>query len=76
MSTFTAETASPTLAALLRDGETWEPLADGRARIHTPRGETRIAHRHTCLSCERVVGWGDDCEYDTDHDYELCNACA
>ena len=76
MSAFTRESASAALAGLMRPDETWEPLADGRARIVAPSGATRIAHRHTCLACERVVGWGDDCEADSDHDFALCPAHA
>ena len=33
-------------------------------------------HKHLCLRCGDVVGTGDDCDGDADHDYALCATCA
>ena len=36
-----------------------------------------MSHKHTCLNCGALIAEGDfDCEYDTDHDYELCDECS
>lgn len=32
-------------------------------------------HLHTCLDCGAVIGTGDDCELDKDHDYARCDKC-
>lgn len=38
--------------------------------------DARFAHRHTCLSCFKVIAVGQfDCESESDHDFELCGAC-
>lgn len=36
-----------------------------------------MSHKHTCLNCGIIIEEGDfDCEFDADHDYALCDACA
>lgn len=36
-----------------------------------------MAHKHTCLNCDAVIAEGEfDCEFDRDHDFELCAKCA
>lgn len=35
-----------------------------------------MAHKYTCLACGAVIAQADfDCEFDTDHDFELCPVC-
>ncbi len=35
-----------------------------------------MAHKHTCLNCDRVIAEGNfDCEFDVDHDFALCDRC-
>ena len=33
-------------------------------------------HFHTCLECDAVIGEGNDCEVDADHDFALCSRCS
>lgn len=36
-----------------------------------------MSHKHNCLECGKVISEGNfDCEFDTDHDFALCPACA
>jgi hypothetical protein len=33
-------------------------------------------HKHTCLICDKVIAEGNfDCEFDSDHDFGVCNEC-
>lgn len=35
-----------------------------------------MAHKHFCLDCDCVIAQGNfDCEFDSDHDFELCRTC-
>lgn len=35
-----------------------------------------MSHKHICLNCDVIIAESDfDCEFDADHDFELCAAC-